>query len=227
MLALAKVDIEDLGLGNQQEGEGGDGRCAAAEDAGGAQDAHAPCGGEGKEKRDERMEDDQWLDLKMRGEPGGEGGEPDDERRVGFDEARAVELDAVEDAGGGVEEPCLILALPGEEEDLVEGDVNQQADGRAEDDEPEKRGTRRFRGVGVQGQGPRRRVRWAIIRGEVMADETNLSCGHGSVTGPLVRRVWAWRGRRRATCTSWRRSRRGAICERGVPCRREWGGGRG
>jgi len=98
--------------------------------------------------------------MEMNREPGRDSREPDDERRVGFDEARAVELGAVEDAGGGVEEPGLVLALQGEEEDVAKGDVEKQPEGYAKEGEPEKCGTRRFYGRGGQKERTSGRLRW-------------------------------------------------------------------
>ena len=90
--------------------------------------------------------------MEMEREPGGDGREPDDERWVGLDEAGTIELGALKDTRGGVENPGLVLTLQGVEEDFAEGDVEKQTDGCAEEDEPEKRGTRRFYGRRLQGE---------------------------------------------------------------------------
>jgi hypothetical protein len=143
----------------------------------GAKVWRSPGGAECQEQRDERVQHDQRLEMKMNGEPCGKSRQPDDEWRVGFDQARTVELGAVEDAGGGIEEPCLILTLPSEKEDGVEGDVKQESDDCAKENEPQKLKARRVRGAGVQESEPRRACIELSVWGGGVSDTTNLPFG--------------------------------------------------
>ena len=69
----------------------------------------------------------------------GEGGEPDDEGRIGFHDAGSIEFDAGQDAAGGVEEPALVGTDVGKT-DAGDGVGDQGREDSAKSDSEKKLG---------------------------------------------------------------------------------------